>query len=68
MGEVWIEVSFDDQPMDNIIVDSIREAGELIVVIEDNGFAEYNEEIKDEWLEMGFRDNPDVTVKIIANY
>lgn len=64
MKEIWIEVLFDDQPMDNIIATSLEEAEKIIKSIEERGFAEYNEEVKDEWLEMGFRDNPEVTAVI----
>ena len=64
MKEIWIEVLFDDQPMDNIIATSLEEAEKIIKSIEESGFAEYNEEVKDEWLEMGFRDNPEVTAVI----
>lgn len=62
--EIWIEVLFDGQPMDNIIASSNEEAEELIKSIEENGFSEYNEEVKEEWLGMGFRNDPKVTAQI----
>lgn len=66
MNKIWIEILFDGQPMDNIIANSKEEAEELIKSIETNGFSEYNEEVKSEWLAMGFRDNPTVTARITS--
>lgn len=66
--EIWIEISFDGQPMDNITANNIEEANELINLIEMSGFEEYNEEVKSEWLEMGFRNNPVVTARITQQY
>lgn len=62
--EIWLEVSFDGQPMDNIIAHSEQEAKDLIESVEELGFTEYNDEVKEDWLGMGFRDNPIVTVCI----
>ena len=67
MEEVWIEVLFDSEPMDSVIADNEEEAKEIINSIKQSGFAKYyNEEIKKEWLEMGFRDNPEVTARITS--
>ena len=62
--KIWIEILFDGEPMDNIIASSTEEAKKLIESVERNGFSEYNEEVKNEWLEMGFRNNPKVTARI----
>lgn len=64
MDEIWIEVRFDDQPMDNLITNSITEAEEIIKSIEYNGFENYNEEVKNDWINMGFRNNPIVTARL----
>lgn len=64
MTEIWIEVSFNEQPMDNVIANSEKEASEIIKTIEKLGFSEYNEEVKNDWLGMGFENNPKVTAKI----
>lgn len=64
MKEIWIEVSFDNNPMANEIVYTTEEAKKLIKTIEENGFEGYDEQLKNEWLEMGFRDNPVITARI----
>jgi len=64
MENIWIEVSFDECPMDNVIAHNMEEAESLIKSIETNGFENYNEEVKEEWLEMGFGNNPKVTAKL----
>ena len=64
MNDIWIEILFDGEPMDNVTAKDIEEAKQLIKSIEKNGFSEYNEEVKTEWLEMGFRNNPKVTARI----
>lgn len=63
-NEIWIEVLFNGEPMDNIIANNEQEAEELINSIQELGFAEYNEDVKNDWLEMGFENNPKVTAKI----
>lgn len=65
MSEIWIEISFDGQPVENIIANNLKQAEELIKSIETGGFSEMNGEIKEYWLEMGFNNNPKVTAKII---
>lgn len=64
INEIWIEVLFNGEPMDNIIADNEQEAEELIKSIEKYGFEEYNEDVKNDWLEMGFENNPKVTARI----
>ena len=64
MKNIWIEVTFDGQPMDNVVVDSEEDAINVIKTIEQYGFEEYNEDVKNDWLEMGFNNNPKVTAKI----
>ena len=68
MKDIWIEVCFNDQPMDNVIAHTEEEAKEIIQSIEQNGFSEYNEDVKNDWLEMGFNDNPKVTAYIIKGW
>lgn len=68
MEEIWITICFNGQPVDNVIAHSVEEADELIFSIERNGFKECNEDIKDDWLNMGFEDNPKVTAYISGNY
>lgn len=64
INEIWIEILFNGEPMDNIIANDEKEAEELINSIEELGFAEYNEDVKNDWLEMGFENNPKVTARI----
>ena len=59
--EMWIEIAFDGVLIDNIIAKDLEEAKEIILSVEQNGFSDYNEEVKNDWLEMGFRNNPKVT-------
>lgn len=60
--QIWLEVRFDNIAFDNVIANSKEEAEELIKSIEKNGFEEYNETVKNEWLSEGFKNNPDITV------
>jgi len=64
MENIWIEVLFDGVPVDNVTANSIKDAEEIIKSIEENGFKEYNEEVKNYWLELGFNNNPKATAKI----
>ena len=64
MESIWIEILFDGQPVENIIANNMMEANDLIKSIEDNGFSEMNEEIKEYWLSLGFSNNPKVTARL----
>lgn len=61
---IWISVYFDNQEMDNVVANNQQEADEIIKSIETLGFANYNEDVKEDWLSMGFRNNPIVSAKI----
>ena len=61
---IWISVYFDNQEMDNVVANNQQEADEIIKSIEMLGFANYNEDVKEDWLNMGFRNNPIVSAKI----
>ena len=66
MEKVWIEVRFNGLLMDDIQVYK-NEAEEIKKSIEKNGFTEYNEAVKTDWLQvLKFKDNPTVTTHIIA--
>lgn len=64
MDDIWIEVCFDGEPVDNLIANNELEAKEIIEDVLRNGFDDYNEEVKEWWLELGFRNNPVVTAYI----
>lgn len=61
--KIWLEVYFDGQLMDNIEAFGKKDAEDISKSIMENGFSEYNESVKTDWLNMGFSDNPTITVK-----
>ena len=60
--DIWLKLCFDGQPVDNIVVCSEEEAKEIMEQHSRN-FADQNEDIKDYWLSLGFRNNPVVSIE-----
>ena len=58
---IWLELRFYGQPVDNIVVNSIDEA---LDVMENHSynFEDQNEDLKEWWLEEGMNPNPIVNI------
>lgn len=60
--EIWLELCFDGQPVDNIVARSEEEA-EDIIRNHSRDFRDQNEDIKEWWISEGFRKDPVVTIE-----
>ena len=59
---IWLELRFNGEPVDNIIVDSVEEALDIMENHSYN-FADQNEDLKEWWLsEEGFDPDPIVNI------
>lgn len=58
---IWLELRFDGEPVDNIVVSSIEEALD-IMEYHSYKFEDQNEDLKEWWLEEGMNPNPIVNI------
>lgn len=60
--EIWYELCFNGEAVDNIVFNSEEEAKECLARHNLN-FHEQNNDLVEWWLSMGFEDNPIVTFR-----
>lgn len=58
---IWLELRFDGQPVDNIIVSGVEEALDIMEHHSYN-FEDQNDDLKEWWLEEGMNPNPIVDI------